>query len=305
VYAANRRAAAPFARVLFTALGGRTRARMDAMNDGGYTRWARCEWWDAGYEDLWRAGTPPPGDDGDSAAESSELPAEDPAEPAAGPSDPPVREESRARAPQASVVYLTADSPDELTELRPDETYIIGGIVDRNRYKVCLPASCTSLHPPSPPEPLPGQGGAHRRPARAPADRDLPRRAPDAQGAHREPGVLPSPCSLAGCCLISRQVFEILLKWVETRDWEQALLAVMPQRKFYNGEPAPEADEDGDEDADADDGAENLIVVREEERNDFHDDTDAVKDTTPSAISTDPALEKPSVEVIENTTTVD
>ena len=28
------------------------------------------------------------------------------------------------------------------------------------------------------------------------------------------------------------QVFEILVKWVETRDWEEALYSVMPKRKL-------------------------------------------------------------------------
>ncbi len=32
--------------------------------------------------------------------------------------------------------------------------------------------------------------------------------------------------------LTVNQTFEILLKWVETRDWEQALNSVMPKRKF-------------------------------------------------------------------------
>lgn len=41
-----------------------------------------------------------------------------------------------AQSVKQSIVYLTADSEEELTELRPNETYIIGGIVDRNRYKV-------------------------------------------------------------------------------------------------------------------------------------------------------------------------
>lgn len=32
------------------------------------------------------------------------------------------------------IVYLTADSETVLEELQPDEVYVIGGIVDRNRF---------------------------------------------------------------------------------------------------------------------------------------------------------------------------
>ena len=31
-------------------------------------------------------------------------------------------------------MYLTADSENNITELDPEDVYIIGGIVDRNRY---------------------------------------------------------------------------------------------------------------------------------------------------------------------------
>jgi tRNA (guanine9-N1)-methyltransferase len=34
--------------------------------------------------------------------------------------------------------------------------------------------------------------------------------------------------------LTVNQVFEILVKWVETRDWELSLYAVIPKRKFQD-----------------------------------------------------------------------
>ena len=40
---------------------------------------------------------------------------------------------------KADLVYLTADSPNELSELDSKKLYIIGGIVDRNRHKnICF-----------------------------------------------------------------------------------------------------------------------------------------------------------------------
>ncbi|KAN0131352.1 tRNA (Guanine-1)-methyltransferase domain containing protein [Lactarius tabidus] len=99
------------------------------------------------------------------------------------------------------VVYLTADSSEVLEELKEGETYIIGGICDHNRYKnLCLDKAKES--------------GV--RAVQLPIGRFL---------SH-----LPTRKVLT-----VNQVFEILVKWVETRDWELSLYAVIPKRKFQDG----------------------------------------------------------------------
>jgi tRNA (guanine9-N1)-methyltransferase len=49
--------------------------------------------------------------------------------------------------------------------------------------------------------------------------------------------------------LTVNQVFEILVKWVETRDWEKALYSVIPKRKFVDGGNT-QKDDDGEEELD-------------------------------------------------------
>lgn len=144
-YSANRRAARPFS-LLFTSLSGRLHTRLEGTSDASYKRWIDTEWWEEGYEKLWEDPKPPT----NTTIEPSSTAAE--SKPVAGPSSTPAADVSdsvkgkgkkrspnfkpRSRATKESVVYLTADSPDELTELKEGETYIIGGIVDHNRYKV-------------------------------------------------------------------------------------------------------------------------------------------------------------------------
>ncbi|KAK0230427.1 guanine-1-methyltransferase-domain-containing protein [Armillaria fumosa] len=187
-YSANRQASFPFS-LICSSLNGRTRDRLEANSDAAYKRWVNTEWWEEGYERLWSGDVLPvePG------AERGNVPGNRCPETSAT-ADP-------AQSVRQSIVYLTADSEEELTELRPNETYIIGGIVDRNRYKnLCLEKAKES----------------DIRTAALPIGRyleNLPTRK----------------------VLTVNQVFEIMLKWVETRDWEISLYAVIPKRKFLSG----------------------------------------------------------------------
>ncbi|KAG6828658.1 hypothetical protein H0H92_007127 [Tricholoma furcatifolium] len=193
-YSANRNAAYPFS-LLYTSLNGRTFTRLESMNDAGYKRWTNTEWWTEGYERLWQ--------------DQTSLPKKDePTEKAVDETRDAVTEPSTSEATpcqpgdiRQSIVYLTADSEVELAELKPHETYIIGGICDHNRYKnLCLNKAQES----------------GIRTARLPIGRYL--------------AALPTRKVLT-----VNQVFEILLKWVETKDWEQAFYSVIPKRKFNAG----------------------------------------------------------------------
>ncbi|KAH8830984.1 guanine-1-methyltransferase-domain-containing protein [Flagelloscypha sp. PMI_526] len=176
-YSANRNAGFPF-QVLNTSLKGKILARLEFVGDASYKRWSNTEWWSESYEELWNV-QPPEGE-----ASTSNL-------------------MSRSKASKESIVYLTADSEVELETLSPEETYILGGIVDRNRYKVVPVANLCF-------DKATEQG---IRTARLPIGKymeNLPTRK----------------------VLTVNQVFEIMIHWVETRDWEKALYAVMPKRKF-------------------------------------------------------------------------
>ena len=108
--------------------------RLESMNDAAYKRWVNTEWWHEGYERLWQAQGVPQSiieirlsakTDNGNPGEQATL--ED--KPSGGVPQTPTQQ-------QHDVIYLTADSEEELTDLKPEETYIIGGICDHNRYKV-------------------------------------------------------------------------------------------------------------------------------------------------------------------------
>ncbi|XP_071808710.1 tRNA methyltransferase 10 homolog A-like [Asterias amurensis] len=95
-----------------------------------------------------------------------------------------------------NIVYLAAESPNILTELRPDRVYIIGGLVDHNHHK----NHCYSL--------AVERGWSH---AQLPISEYVKLR-------DRK-------------VLVINHVFEILLAFIKTNDWKEAFLKVLPQRK--------------------------------------------------------------------------
>ncbi|KAL5530081.1 TRM10 [Sanghuangporus sanghuang] len=191
-YSANRKATQPFESLLFTSLSGRLHARLERENNAGYKRWACCEWWEEGYDRLWTED--PRDDDALNAAKGAAN-----------------ADEKKSRSSKDAIVYLTSDADDELEELKEGETYILGGIVDRNRHKLLCQKKAAA------------QG---IRTARLPIGKYLK------ELKTRK-------------VLTVNQVFEILIHWVESRNWEEAIYGVMPKRKFTQQSGKPQLEEKG------------------------------------------------------------
>ncbi|MCJ1398652.1 tRNA (guanine(9)-N(1))-methyltransferase [Xylographa trunciseda] len=97
---------------------------------------------------------------------------------------------------EMETVYLTSDSPDTLTELKPYSTYIIGGIVDRNRHKgICYKRAMDR----------------EMKTARLPI------------GQYMD--------MASRFVLATNHVSEIMVKWLDLGDWGEAFLKVVPKRK--------------------------------------------------------------------------
>ncbi|KAL8283704.1 hypothetical protein RQP46_005499 [Phenoliferia psychrophenolica] len=189
-YAANRSSPTPVP-FLVTSLNGRLKHRMDTVTHKAHESWREVEWWEEGYEELWADEVA--GGEGEGTmvegGEEKEVALVDLGT---------LKGKPRARSRREDVVYLTGDSPNVLTSLEEGKTYILGGIVDRNRYKLLCYDKANS------------SGIQH---AQLPISEFLP------EMTTRK-------------ILTVNQVFEIMLQWVEKRDWKEALQTVMPTRKY-------------------------------------------------------------------------
>lgn len=110
------------------------------MGDAGYKRWLNTKWWSEDYSRLWENEEDTSQSVTDIRLIRADLSSnngekEDPSGYATT-SNEATQRPTQTNTPKSTVIYLTADSEDELSELKPDETYVIGGICDHNRYKV-------------------------------------------------------------------------------------------------------------------------------------------------------------------------
>lgn len=107
-----------------------------------------------------------------------------------------------------NIIYLTADSDNEITEIKQDELYIIGGIVDRNKYKGLTLNKAKEL------------GINHAR-------------LPIGEYLHLKTSKV----------LATNHVFAILAYYINVKqDWKEAFLSIIPKRKIE------EEDEEYDKD---------------------------------------------------------
>ncbi|WVR05680.1 hypothetical protein IAU60_002702 [Kwoniella sp. DSM 27419] len=201
VYSHNRTAKRPFSTILHTTFSPSASPNLWArMSITNWDKWSRSYWWHEGLPELNKAmrgeGLPeaPPVTE-----EAADLSSEGLETHLSGPTLPPGLDPKRH-----TLVYLSADAEEELSTLSEDEVYIIGGIVDRNRYKNLCQNKADILG---------------LRTARLPIGTFL------ANMPTRK-------------VLTVNQVFEILVQYIAMGDWRTAFEAVIPQRKYHDSRKA-------------------------------------------------------------------
>jgi tRNA (guanine9-N1)-methyltransferase len=186
-----------------SSFGGKMKERFDGILAKQYTSWKGFRFFEEDFVAVaekakeWMT-TPQEGDDigairrsSKDVAQGDQAPAEDTDE-------------------EGEIVYLSSESDNVLTHLKPNSTYIIGGLVDKNRHK----------------------GICHKR----------------AVNRNIKTAKLPIGEYLEmrdRKVLVTNHVLEILLKWMEYDDWGKAFMEVMPKRKGFKLREDGEQDEAG------------------------------------------------------------
>lgn len=108
----------------------------------------------------------------------------------------PFADKADAKPEDGEIVYLSSDSSETLTELKPYSTYIIGGLVDKNRHK----------------------GICHKRAIE--------------MGIKTAKLPIGSYIQMASRpVLATNHVVEIMVRWLQLGDWGEAFMQTLPPRK--------------------------------------------------------------------------
>lgn len=183
-YSDNCKAPYP-AHLVISSFGGHLKDRFDTVLSGNHRSWKGIRFVPEDFAEV--------------ASQAQEQMKEDKGDKIAGALVRP-KESLRALPTDSSdegeIIYLTSDSPDTLTELRPYSTYIIGGIVDKNRHKgICYKKAMDK----------------NMKTAKLPI------------GDYMK--------MTSRFVLATNHVVEIMLRWLEVGDWGEAFLQVIPKRK--------------------------------------------------------------------------
>ncbi|KAF1950274.1 tRNA m(1)G methyltransferase domain-containing protein [Byssothecium circinans] len=214
-YSDNRKAPFRF-HVGISSFGGKLKERFDGILAKQYTSWKGVHFCDEDFVEVsekargWMKG-----ENGGSVAGALQE------------NDAAVVKDGAGEAEEeGEIIYLSAESDVTLERLKPNSTYIIGGLVDKNRHKgICYKRAT--------------ERGI--KTAKLPIGEFL-------QMKSRQ-------------VLTTNHVMEIMLRWVEYDDWGKAFMTVLPKRKggMLKSEAGQEDDVEGGvalEDADESQGLE-------------------------------------------------
>ncbi|WVQ85487.1 hypothetical protein IAT38_007652 [Cryptococcus sp. DSM 104549] len=194
LYSSNRTAKRPVRTVLHTTFSPTASPKLWTRMEGyNWEKWQRDHWWAEGLDTLKQALEAPQADAVETGPEAEGAAKEGLESFLTGPRLP-----VDLLAGKHKLVYLSADAEEEISTLSEDEIYIIGGIVDKNRYKNLCQEKAEKLG---------------IRTARLPI------------------GTYLSNMQTRKVLTVN-QVFDIIVQYLHLQDWAAAFEAVIPQRKF-------------------------------------------------------------------------
>ena len=174
------------AHLLVSSFGGKLKNRFETVLSNHHLSWKGVKFFEADFLEASKQAA--------STMKDSKYPSN--ASAAKGPFSEPLAAFNGVLRPEGEVIYLSSESPNTLEVLKPFSTYIVGGLVDKNRHKgICYKKACEK-----------GIGTA---------------KLPISDFMEMQ----------SRAVLATNHVIEIMLRWLECSNWGEAFIKVMPKRK--------------------------------------------------------------------------